>query len=181
MNRRLYRIYLIMCIILVTLVLGGCSSPKDNAEETIKRFVEKHYVVDTEDLEMWNEYNANGVNPKSKLSKKAKTIAELMTGEAYNLYEINRTFGARIKYLCDENCRAEVKDITITEKEKSEDMRCFNIKFNWIIKNEQGEIVKEELMDKDMYLSDDHGKWLINHCNKFEIIYKDKDFIIVGL
>jgi len=50
-------------------------------------------------------------------------------------------------------------------------MRRFNVKFNWIIKNDKGEIVKEHKVDKDMYLSKENGQWLINGYNRFEILY----------
>jgi len=65
------------------------------------------------------------------------------------------------------------------EKEKSDDMRRFNVKFNWIIKNDKDEIVKEHKVDKDIYLSEEHGSWLINQYNKLEILYGDFNFNMV--
>jgi len=52
-------------------------------------------------------------------------------------------------------------------------MRCFNVSFDWIIRNDEDEIVKEHKVDKDMYLSKENGQWLINEYNRFEIIYTD--------
>ncbi len=169
----------IMSFMMVGMFLVACTPKKDDAEENIRGFIERHYVADKDDLEACGDYVKNGIGIGDNLNKKDKEMAEYMTEEGFDGYRINRTLFYRFKLLYEKKCTSEIKDVEIVEKEKSDDMRRFNVKFNWIIKNDKDEIVKEHKVDKDIYLSEEHGSWLINQYNKLEILYGDFNFNMV--
>ncbi|WP_346897149.1 hypothetical protein [Clostridium sp. UBA7503] len=171
MKIKLLNIFIVVFIAISILALTGCNSKEDKAEDTIRGFIDKHYVADKIDLEEFEEYVKNGSGIGYNLDKKDKEFAEYMTEKAFNNYIMDRYIFNRFKLLYEKNCTAEIKDLEITEKEKSEDMRRFNVKFNWIIKNDKEEIVEEHKVGKDMYLSKENGQWLINQYNRFEILY----------
>ncbi len=171
MKIKLLNIFIITFLVISTLALTGCNSKEDKAEDTIRGFIEKHYVADEEEVKAYGEYVKNGYGIGDKLTKADKEFAEYLSEKGFEVYRTDGYIFYRFKLLYEKNCTAEIKDLEITEKEKSEDMRRFNVKFNWIIKNDKGEIVKEHKVDKDMYLSKENGQWLINGYNRFEILY----------
>lgn len=175
MKSKLLNILIITFLLISTLVLVGCNSKEDKVEDTIKGFIEKHYVVDEEDIKMYHEYVTKGYVPGDKLSEDTKEFAEYMTEEGYNDYEASLIFSHRLRQPYLKKCTVEVENLNIKEKEKSDDMRRFNISFDWIIKNDKEEIVKKHEIDKDIYLSEEQGNWLINQNNIFEIL-DEKDF-----
>ncbi|MEW8994770.1 hypothetical protein [Clostridium sp.] len=175
MKSKLLNIFIITFIVISTLVLTGCTSKEDKAEDIIRGFIEKHYVVDEEDIDMYHEYVTKGSVPGDKLSEDTKEFAEYMTEEGYNDYEASLIFSYRLRQPYLKKCTVEVDGLNIKEKDKSDDMRRFNITFHWTIKNDKGETVKKHEIDKDIYLSEEHGDWLINQYNSFEII-DEKDF-----
>ena len=56
MRSKLLNIFIIVFIAIATLVLTGCDSKEDKTEDTIKWFIEKHYVADKIALEEFEEY-----------------------------------------------------------------------------------------------------------------------------
>lgn len=168
------KIISVMMLFMITgMFLVGCTPKKDDAEENIREFIERHYVADKDDLEACDDYVKNGSGIGDNLNKKDKELAEYMTEKAFDGYRMDRYLFYRFRLLYEKNCTSEIRDIEIMEKEKSDDMRRFNVKFNWIIKNDKDEIVKEHKVDKDIYLSEEHGSWLINQYNNLEILYGD--------
>lgn len=173
MDRKLLNIFIIVFIVIATLALTGCDSKEDETEDTIRGFIEKHYVADKEEVKAYDEYVKNGYGIGDKLTNADKEYAEYLSEKGFEVYRTDGYFYNRLKELYAKNCTLEIENLKITEKEKSEDMRCFNVSFNWIIKNDKEEIVKEHKIDKDIYLSKENGQWLINENNRFEIIYPD--------
>lgn len=74
------------------------------------------------------------------------------------------------------DCTSDVENIEIKEVKEEDNMKCFNMSFKWIIKNESGDTVKEFNINKNIYLSEDHGPWLINEFNNFD--YLDENFTL---
>jgi len=173
MKSKLLNIFIITFLVISTLVLTGCNPKEDKAEDTIRGFIEKHYVADEEEVKAYDEYVKNGYGIGDKLTKADKEFAEYLSEKGFEVYRTDGYFYSRLKELYAKNCTLEIENLKITEKEKSEDMRCFNVSFDWIIRNDEEEIVKKHKVDKDMYLSKENGQWLINGYNRFEIIYTD--------
>ncbi len=165
MKSKLLNIFIITFLVISSLVLAGCNSKEVKTEDIIRGFIEKHYVVDKEDIEMYHKYVTKGSVPGDKLSEDTKEFAEYMTGEGYNDYEASLIFSHRLRQPYLKKCTVEVENLNIKEKEKSDDMRRFNISFNWIIKNDKEETIKKHEIDKDIYVSEEQSNWLINENN----------------
>jgi len=65
-----------------------------------------------------------------------------MTEEGYNDYEVSLIFSYRLRQPYLKKYTVEGENISIKEKEKSDDMRRFNISFDWMIKNDKEGTVK---------------------------------------
>lgn len=165
MKRKIYVIISIILFILSNLLVG-CSSEKDDSRENIEKFINKHYSITTENLKI-------DFDKPDQVSDHMKSFSKFMTNDGYESYKVNSPHTVSIKTAKNENFTAEIKEIKISETDKKDDMRCFDVSFVWIIKSVDNEILKEQAINKKIYLSKDNSSWKINQYNKFECIFKD--------
>lgn len=163
-------LFLICFVAFFSMVTTGCTNSTGTPEDTINLFVEKYYVVDRSDLKMYESYYTGNHIPSKELTNDINSFNDVLTTTAFENFKSDRLDTYRFHILYLNNSTSEFQNLNIKEIKEEDGMKCFNFSLKWIIKNEDGEIIKEFDINRNLYLSDDHGSWLINEFNTFDVL-----------
>ncbi|MEG0307550.1 MAG: hypothetical protein RR636_06380 [Clostridium sp.] len=169
---------IIAAITLIILVVGYLFL-KETPVKTVKNYLALHYTVTANDCDIYNKEKASMADhmyDNKEIIAQEKSIQNLMTTDAFEKYSMNTSLRETIKGPALGNFTTEIKNLKVSEGEKSGDDRIFNASFLWIANDENGNVKREEKMDLQLRLSEENGKWKINNNNQY--YYLTKDLII---
>lgn len=166
----------LLCIsisVLICILITGCNKDKGTPEDTINNFIQMHYVITKDNVDLYGKYYKNQGDYFDEITKNYNCYTEVLTKNAFEKFKGDRSGLLKFDSFYLNDCTSDVKNIEIKEVKEEDNMKCVNMTFKWIIKNKNDETVKEFNIDKNMYLSEDHGSWFINEFNKFDYLYKN--------
>lgn len=159
-------IYFLLCIVVTTLLLGGCSSNKEaNPEAVVKEFVTKMYTL--EDYKTVDMEKVNLEYPKDQYTNEIKTIS---TESALEEIIVNRTKLIYIDYLCTLHINSKITSITIDKQTSETDgSTLYSYKAKLKLTFVDTKVEKEEEVLGQLTLNKVKNNWVITRFNKVEI------------
>lgn len=171
-------IILTVFFILICILITGCSKSKGTPEDTINNFIQMHYIINKDNLDLYGKYYKNQGDYLEEITESYNCYNDVLTKNAFENFKGDRSGIFKFHTFYMNDCTSEVENINIKEVKEEDNMKCFNMSFKWIIKNESGATVKDFNIDKKIYLSEDHGSWFINEFNNFD--YLDENFTLTS-
>ena len=106
MTKRLLPLITAVVILALSLLSTGCKNTNSDIVNSAKKFIEKHYSINHEDVALWKDFST-GITPENQktLDDFMYSFKDVLTEKEFNIYLADRTPQGRLENLYNNECR----------------------------------------------------------------------------